>query len=297
MKQAAPGLEELKYKPTEGLSIAIPGGVGYLKGEFIHADQIHLAPVAEGNHMKALDFLSGKTRKRPMVYVGVGGMINFGYIARLKPDHVVLFDVNPLQTLFWEKCIERIPKNNLDQFIKFVSSSENLMADQLKNRFHDVSFSIEDCISYKYSIVDMPTSPHEWSRGFFRRMSPKLWAQGIDGIDHTWRTEDGYQTIKDLVATGNFETITLDIFDEERCHLVGEMVSRMGFETGVIYLNSLHRFLNRETDWTGRRGLDTSETTFRRNASLLLPTKERIFIHADHLTHHRNKKQIGSLEF
>lgn len=287
----------LKNAFSSGQSAPIPGGIGYIKGDSIHADQIHLGQIGEGNHSIPLTYLTDRAKFDSPIYLGVGGILNLSYAAKLKPARVVLFDVNPLQTLFWDEAIKHLKTDTLAEFLNFIEASQDVIKDRLHRDFQDVEFSTAGCLTNTFNVTPRPSSPLQWERGFFRGLSPKSWLSHRDSVAHTWVTPEHYATLQKIACDGEIEAITLDILDTERCRSVGNFLKRDKPQNGVIYINSLRQFMNGRSDWTGRQNLAATQENLNRNIGLLLQTPQKIVIEDHTLNHLNNNIPQSSLRF
>ncbi|MBU0800520.1 MAG: hypothetical protein KKA05_05890, partial [Alphaproteobacteria bacterium] len=99
----------LNTAPGGDLCVAVPGGRGYLREQFgktkLYLDEIHFDIHDESWYSQhALrDRIAADEAMQGRVYAGCAGMMNLDYAAALRAPAMVLFDINPLQALFWQE--------------------------------------------------------------------------------------------------------------------------------------------------------------------------------------------------
>ena len=217
--------------PGKSAAVAVPGGrawlcpdrgAGALKPYF---DEIHFRMYDEPwwSHHALRDRLARKPALHGRVYAGCAGMVNLDYAAATKGPGVLLYDINPLQALFWNSLISAIaaePDN------KLLAASLPRFSEELYEKI--VALHGADVIR------DMdppqgrgrgwgsPQAPYRW----MRYDDVENWVRGM--FDNTERGRNWlgdpvkYAHVHQLCKHGAVAAVTLDICDSAACARVAE---------------------------------------------------------------------------
>ena len=103
----------------------------YLNGDQPYAGPIHFIPIAEAydDHKQAALSVSRDTISNdpdlPGIYMGTAGLVNLEYMARARSPAALLYDINPVQTLFWREIsgvlAETPKKENFAAYLRGVA--------------------------------------------------------------------------------------------------------------------------------------------------------------------------------
>ena len=212
-------------------AVAVPGGrawlcpdrgTGALKPYF---DEIHFKMYDEPwwSHHALRDRLAQKPHVQGRVYAGCAGMVNLDYIAATKAPGAVLFDINPLQTLFWNGLIAEI-----------AAQPDNRKLGTELPRFTEELYRRIVALHGADVIRDMDP-PEGRGRGWGSPQAPYRWMR-YDDVENWMRgmfekAERGRNWLGDPVKYAHVHrlckhdavaAVTLDICDEAACARVGE---------------------------------------------------------------------------
>ncbi len=228
-----------------------PFGRAYKSPGGFHVDQVHLAPIQEdiGAHSKLQRcFLSAAQPPPIRFYMGVAGILNLNYLAALKPEKAILYDINPLQTGFWEIVFDGLANSpRAVHFSRFMSRDLGPQVTDMATRF----------------AVLLPRRKSESSA-----LIAQTPIRGVPKI-HSWIMEaqidsvfmGHYEHLHEMARSGNIGSITLDISDTQACRQLHELFMqehRAGEFPGAdaMYVSNVFEFLSRPGkdlfDWAGR---------------------------------------------
>ncbi|MBI1328028.1 MAG: hypothetical protein GC136_10360 [Alphaproteobacteria bacterium] len=251
-------------------------GRAYRKASGIYSNEIHVAIVGEPHHVETQQELKQDLGENmPLIYAGTAGLVNFGYIAALKPAGVILWDVNYAQSVFWTIMIEALAKNEtLQDFLTFLKDSPNIVTDAVtrslqksNTEFFTASESTPGpYIRHNIYPYRLPRNIEEWIEDALNNNDDSY----IRG-DLTWLTDDAYATLHTLAKNNAIGVLTLDIthmrsFDQ----LAGELKKaplelvdtdkpdeaptiRSNPKIDIMYISNIFAFLSRSHDWTRRK--------------------------------------------
>lgn len=228
--------------PGAGAAVAVPGGrawlcpdrrTGALKPYF---DEIHFRMYDEPwwSHHGLRDRLAARGDVQGRVYAGCAGMVNMDYIAATKAPAALLFDINPLQALFWRRLV------------KLVAQEPD--ARTLGGKLPSFTEELYDAITGLHGpdvIRDMEP-PEGRGQGWGRPQSPYRWmryddvAHWVGGMfDNTergrnWLADAGrYAHIHQLCKYNAIAPLTLDICDDLACGRVTDGLRKARYYVGT----------------------------------------------------------------
>lgn len=184
------------------------------------------------------------------VYMGAAGLLNLSYIDAIRPGAVLFYDVNPIQTLFWNIAIEtaaNCPK--LDDFLSFIDWAPTLLIGQVMAHAGEVYLQ-DHCIRKATAAtprIAMGMTVHS--------NSGVLLDKNGDGL---WRNAKGYAHFHALAKSGAAGAITLDVLDRKGWAQLaghfGRQADPLARHAGIAYVSNIFLHLNGLNDWTGRHG-------------------------------------------
>lgn len=232
---------------------AIPTGRAYRNaaGSF-YADKIHIFPFGEKLRFEGDLEPNGETNE-PRLYMGTAGLLNFGHIRAMRPSHVIFFDVNPFQTIFWNVVIDGVRSNEkYKDFCAMLNYAEVMTAKVVERRLKGHEYSARGSWTQILS--------HDDGVSLSRKSFARCAASFSSFLDQIKFSEDDYAFLRTLAAEGAIGTLTLDLFDEQGWAQLGtalrDMNARDNFMPAyadALYISSVLRFVDTQSDWTGRK--------------------------------------------
>lgn len=225
-------------------TIAIPGGRAYsTTRQFgFHAGQIHMELIGES--AIADDFL-GWLNGPAMggLYMGCGGMVNLSLIASAKSQGAILFDLNPFQTMFWNRIIPLIAAiPDAQTFVSVYRHAETLMSSNLTQIFGDMT--IQHNYAHALEPGDKP------GRALRAKLDPDDFTN-TDVIEYDWLRR-GYSHLHDMARAGAIGAVTLDATDAAGWKQIGDVLNKRDLKIDGIYFSNIFLFLSHPFDWSGR---------------------------------------------
>ena len=106
----ARSIDPLEHRPAGYNMRAISSGRGYVVNGDIYYDNVHFSPVSESwiSQEKLAGSFAAHDTYQGRVYAGVAGEVNLKFIAASAAPAAILFDINPLQRVFWQYLFEAI---------------------------------------------------------------------------------------------------------------------------------------------------------------------------------------------
>ena len=244
-KDFAPPFTALNHEAGHGLCVAVPGGRGYLRpdrrggGDRVYTDEIHFRIYDESwiRHECLRDRLAASPALHGRVYAGCAGMVNMDYIAATRAPAALLFDINPLQTLFWQgltDLLAAIPGNRdfADELPRFTSGLYYRIA-QLHGPgiLRDMQSPAAEPDERDYG--GSRRSPYRWMSydavaGWARHMLEPAQAP------HNWLgNPEWFRHVHLLARHRALAALTLDVRDAEGCARVAETLRGAAYGAGA----------------------------------------------------------------
>lgn len=252
----------LDHEPVgEGLC-PIPTGRAYMGSAGVYGDKIHVMPFGER-------FRDG-VEPRGGLYMGTAGLMNLAHIARIKPSHAILFDVNPFQTIFSNVVISAAKYNpNYEDFRRTLNYGEILTRRIMNRRLEGVRFS---SIGSRTEIFDGGDK-----KTLSRKTFPSAAVSFSSHLDVMGFRREDYDYIHEMASKGRMSTLTLDVFDVaawRQLEAFLRVATGLPNKASVLYVSSIFSFVNADSDWTGRKLKEISLV----GLSNILDTKSSIVI-------------------
>lgn len=232
---------------------------------------VHTDLVGEnlGYHKSLLRKLSEQHDKRHRVYAGAGGFINLSYTATIQAKRAILFDINPLQRLFWNKLLEAIKQTPCRQ--EFLQKLPILLQTCQQDLLQDQAVLGNNIPSSLYRGFS-DNNPVE------QQASTKVqnWiAAGNENPATIWlQRDDLYEHIHKLAANGDIAAVTLDVFEQADWEILQGFLEDEGSLIDVLYISNILTFYtpDRSHDFTGRpiENWQDNPNMARRNVGLCL---------------------------
>ena len=179
--------------------------------------------------------------------MGAAGVVNLSYIAAMRSDSAILFDINPHQKIFWGRFLKLIAdhQNKVEFLEAFEADQEALeqqiyaavKGDRLRQRFSDT-------VLWKPGKRSQSAMYNGWMPivSPFQRPSPG---------ELIWYADDEhYAYIHELAKSGNIGAMTLDLCDETSVLALADALDGQPVDT--LYVSNIMRFFGDNTDWTSR---------------------------------------------
>ena len=222
-------------------AVRVPGGRAWLcpdRGTGAwkpYFDEIHFRMYDEPwwTHHALRDRLAQRPDAQGRVYAGCAGMVNLDYIAATKAPAAVLFDINPLQTLFWRGLAALIARQ----------SDHRALGAELP-RFTEALYHRIVALHGPDVIRDMdppegrgcgwgsPQAPYRW----MRYDDVEHWVRGMFDNRERGRNWLGdpvkYAHVHQLCKYDAVAAVTLDIRDSAACARVAERLRAARFYKG-----------------------------------------------------------------
>jgi hypothetical protein len=236
----------LNTAPGGDLCVPVPGGRGYLREQFgktkPYLDEIHFNIHDESWYSQhALrDRIAADETMHGRVYAGCAGMMNLDYAAALRAPALLLFDINPLQALFWQ---------DLTKLIAETSKAEDFVA-QLLDFTKQLYYKIE-ALHGQENLRNMypPVVPEgRYDAGAednercspFRGLSYRRAAEWAEyrltqhEADKNWLGNPArYRHIHELAKHNAIAAVTLDVRDSVACRQVEDALKAVKYSVGT----------------------------------------------------------------
>ena len=227
---------------------ALPFGRAYLNRDpdlspgssKFYAGKIHIAPIGEYNHPEALKYMEAHAAgNRPTLYMGAGGFINMSYIAATKPKAALLFDVNPLQMLFWNEVIDIIKQNeDVAGFLHSMRSIEHRMNYVIREQLGHVYFRGRG----------LYTGPDRADYNPLRETTPEFYfLESMNPVrdEDWWKKQDYYDHLHQMAKADAIGAITMDLFHTPSWQ---QLEQALPVRADIAYITNIMT----HPGWTGR---------------------------------------------
>ncbi len=298
----AEGLKHLNDTcPSAGM-IKTPAGRAYTSEDGIYAEQVHVRSLGEDivAHAALQHAFRKSTRldnpEQHSVYAGAAGFLNLGFIAASQPAAALLFDINPVQTLFWNEIFALMAKH--EKYQDFRAELDHLperMVARYKAAFGERRLPVR----WSGMPIHYPSPQTPSIRTIFRGITDfPAWLDkkyfGLRTPDRSWLTEDRYRHLHVMAKNGALCALTIDAcddraFDQLRaaldntaCTPVAEdgrvLPPQKGILINSLYVSNLMHFLSGEKDWTGKRNASATQARAIANFEKILHPRQRLII-------------------
>lgn len=245
----AEGIETLNFTTTKAASVILPGvGRAYARGDDVgyYAASIHTNAISvndAGHDDLMRDIAANRAFARGGVYMGCAGFLNLSYICAMRPAAAVLFDINPLQTMFWRHVVKGLASSpTFRSFVHFMQHSGATLDQQVLKACGPVELN-------DAGITPVNTTPRS-IRGLFREVhvtdSYPWWS---DTVEWNWRGQD-YPYLHMMAKNGAIGALTLDLTDAQAWDDLSNYMKTAGREVCAIYVSNALTFLERGLCWS-----------------------------------------------
>jgi len=226
---------------------AAGSGRAYLHGD----NQYYGGPVFFGNraedHYGRIKGFEGSPNYKGGTYMGAAGVVNLSYIAAMRSDSAILFDINPHQKIFWDRFLKLLGEHGdkaefLEAFEADQSALEEAIYSAIKGDTLRQRFS--DSVLWKPSQRGQGALYNGWMpivTPFNRKPLGEL----------AWFDDDNhYVHVHEMAKAGQIGALTLDVCDE--ISVLRLVESLEGRTVSALYISNIMRFFDKNSDWSGR---------------------------------------------
>ncbi len=258
--------------------VLLPKQAGEGRAYVSKENEIYGGPIFFGNrgeeHYNRIRGLEGSRQYKGGVYMGAAGIVNLSYIAVLRSERAILFDVNPHQKIFWDVFLKLIKdcEDKADLPAAFEAAQPELArriasaqcGNSIGHFFQNVaSLHFKDGGLRPLYNGDLPLVST-----FERRPLGEL----------IWYEDDlHYAYVREMIMQGRIGALTLDVCDKKS---IASLVSVLGEERlSYLYISNIMAFFARGSDWTDRRfSQQVPSEALARNALGLLLSQDSLVI-------------------
>ncbi len=260
------GINALNQSIVSEHMVPFAGGRAYAKPDTMfdpgavppkpYTAAIHALSYAEMPPARLLDTLTQRRKEyEGSIYMGAAGFLNLSFIAASRPGAAILYDVNPVQTWFWNHILPMIAENETGE-----NFMDALVADS-KN-IQKVVGAMHAQTGRSRNVLAGILSEEERAELFMHKIylsSPlDVWRQfrkgaGLEWVDDT----EGYEHIRQMARRDAIGALTLDALDEKAW---AELAAHLKTQTtGApahiknLYISNIMHFLDNGVDYTMRK--------------------------------------------
>jgi len=261
----AAGLDELNNSTSTNESVTTPIGRAYLIDGKPYYGNIHFTPSSEDRfaHESISQALQSNPQYQGGNYMGTAGVNNLHHIACSRSSFALLFDINPLQKLFWDDFLSVIAetpdridfankmRNYGQHLYKKISENFNIAALHENNRQLQISPPGE----YDYNTIfgDEGSSPirHMKYGDFFVKFGTPLdlktnYTFGGNKNTHWLANPANYEHIHQMAKHNAIGALTLDVCDTAGCEELSTWLTDKRIKIDFMYLSNIGHYL----DWS-----------------------------------------------
>lgn len=175
----------------------------------IHIGQMQALAINESDPNELLHYFRGNDDRNGTLYMGTAGLLNFSYIAAMRPGAAILFDNNPAQVWFWNHVLNLlVEREGPEQFMDSIVTSAPDIYIKLK-RLH-----IEAARPMAAEIVIWSAS--ECINAAFHESPLHDWRSQISKPGYEWIGDRvGYSHLQEMARQKAIGVLTLDVLDKE----------------------------------------------------------------------------------
>lgn len=268
----AHAVADLNNTPVNERMLMLPGvGRAYARDNWagFYAASIHTNVVSEETHshrilLEAMSKAGGHDRNS--VYMGCAGFLNFSYIAAMRPAAAILFDINPLQTLFWQKTIKGLETSpSYASFVQYMKDTGPALQVAALLACGNRAIELDQ------SAISIRRDAQPMIKGLFREVAAPQedkWWNG-DTVELRWRGSD-YAYLHMMAKSGALGALTIDMTDEAAWTQLSDRLDIVGRHVGVLYASNALNFLAKGHCWshgdTEYFAADDAQDNFKRAA-------------------------------
>jgi hypothetical protein len=232
----------------EGRAYRIPRGTFSVPK--IHIDHIHALPVAEKSPHNVLESLSESDERLGTIYMGTAGLLNFGFIGAMRPGAAILFDINPAQTMFWNRAFDLLAQTNSpEEFMDAVVESSPDIYKKLTKLY--------GLAGKNFDPLDNLT-PRLCIRRAFRNSPLEDWRQRGFEYGYQWMKDKmGYEHLREMAQQKAIGALTIDVLDRAAWAQLSDHlhknVSGAPPHVRTMYISNIESFVwDQAIDFVGR---------------------------------------------
>lgn len=250
----------------------------------IYAGAVHALSFAEQPPTRVLDHFARTPALNGELYMGAAGLLNFSYMAAMRPGAAILYDINPVQTWFWQyvlpilaksdngehfmdTLVERTPEihANVARLNKMTGSNNHLSSAQ------ETGHSPAYYMDYTYILA---SELQNWRDLLSYRGSDQFnWIDDAEGFVH----------IREMARKDAIASITLDVLDvpgwkQLATHLDTNPAGAPS-KAKIIYISNILTFLKETQDFTFRKDANANAAHVRNAVSQVMDGDNGIITH------------------
>ncbi len=261
-----------------------PGGRGYAKPGGLHArpfdapkvyaGPVHAMSVGGGDATDLLQQLRGKTELHGEIYMGTAGFMNLSYIGATRPGAAIFYDINPIQTLFWNHALPLIARADSGAAFldALVESSQNLQ--------HKVSRLFRHGGQRGMMGTDMKPGLEPDRYILFTYIGSPLtqWRYHKDAPFFSWvNRPDEFAHIRAMARSDAIGAITLDALDPAGWKQIADYLATRPDgapdKVKTLFVSNIIEFLTNGMDYTWREDPNATPVHARRAMAQVLCEK------------------------
>jgi len=269
---------------------AVPSGRAYKieQAPGFYISEIHTQTIGEAQAGSQFEkWILGPVWNKPphQIYMGIGGFINLSLIAGQKFKQGILFDINPVQTLYWQRLVKMIAAiPDAGTFRDFLLQSDAVMLANCRQLYDD-----------QWDVLERTLAGIEI---FARRSALRSPVESPDFndpnyIEYEW-LRNGYAHLHAMARRGDLTALTLDLTDTDSWAQLDRFLQDRGLCVGGLYLSNAISFLDLPHDWAGRpRNSTALQATFDNLRRVITPETHVIDASMTPIVRRRNAKALG----
>lgn len=207
-----------RFCKAPSLGRAYLEGQGVLKKALPYGTEVHFQPIGESyhEHLGNAHCLEKSRSKMNPVYMGTAGAVNLEYMGAIRASAAILYDINPIQTLFWQEVIKHLAAHdNAQDFAQALRHTGENFETSLTEMFNVKSGNFNKILvngdRLNYSISS-------WKG--FREVAPKSSINFLTSLSEvhqhrSWAHNPArYRHLHDMAKNNAIAALTIDLTDE-----------------------------------------------------------------------------------
>lgn len=243
-----------KSLPSEQMVDLPPLGRAYKKDNDygVYAGLVHAKVIGEPGHESMLRALAKKPRLG-QAYLGAAGWINLSYIAATQAPYGLMIDVNPLQTLLWQKTFGMVAVSPTPQdILPRMSRLKERMSVDIRNAFGDCVLSENDIQRSRIPLKTLHMMRDSWPTDI------GVWMECSDAPETQWLHKN-YGHLHNMAKNDRLAALTIDLTDAAAWDELAENLKPQNIKFGTIYSSNIFDFLGSGNGWTGQTAFRSSD--------------------------------------
>ena len=210
----------------------------------------------ETNQAEVAEKLQGCVRDSNFIHVGVSGMQNYDFIARLRPQYAMLIDINEATCLFHSLIKEAIlSSENVNEFIEYITKK-------------------------------LSQSDFQISEAHIRAFQEKK---------DFWLQDDNFQYIREMFQRGDIKIQNVNIADERTSEMLESYCEEKRAQVGSIYISNVADWLIDNLDELFSMETNIQKLKGKRDEMIVIYSDGTLRLHENNLEHHPIVQKISCL--